>query len=230
MSELKHIAVIMDGNRRFAKEKFLMPGKGHEKGLEVMEQMIFDWVNHTSIKELTFYGLSLQNFKRAENEVNFLLGLFSKIINDFLNRKAGKLNQENIRIKFIGRREIFSEKIQEMMKELEETTKKNVNLTVNLAVAYGGREEILDAVNKAITFRRTDEFTMEEFSQSLDLQSEPDMVIRTGKDNTRTSNFLIWQTWYSEWFFVDKLWPEFSKEDLTTCIQLFLKVKRNFGK
>ncbi len=230
MSELRHIAVIMDGNRRFAKEKFLMPGKGHEKGLEIMEDMIFNWVNHTSVKELTFYGLSIQNFKRNESEINFLLGLFSKMLNDFLNRKANRLNSENIKIKFIGRREMFSEEIQKKIKDLEEATKDNDNLTVNLAVAYGGREEILDAINKAITFRRTDAFTMEEFSNSLELKSEPEIVIRTGKGNTRTSNFLIWQTWYSEWFFVDKLWPEFTKEDLIDCIEKFSKVKRNFGR
>ncbi len=229
--QAKHVAFIMDGNRRFAKEQGLAPGKGHEKGLEVIENALFNWnIKELGVKEFTFYAMSIQNFKRVKTEVNFLLSLFRKMLDDFLGERLKVLEEKKIRIKFIGRKHMFNEKIQTLMKDLEEKTKENKELIANFALAYGGREEILDAVNKAITNKREKPFTMEEFSQELLLQSEPDLVIRTGKGNTRTSNFLIWQTWYSEWFFLEKFWPEFTKEDLITVLEQFQNRQRNFGK
>lgn len=226
----RHIAIILDGNRRYAKKLGLKPWKGHEFGLKKLEEL-FGWCIELGIKELTLYCFSTENFKRAKNEIDYLFSLFW---NEFNNIKDGKgIFKDKVRVNVIGRIQMFSKKMRQAMLEAAEKTKNNSRLVVNFALAYGGRQEITDALkaivwkiqNKKLNSKNISEKTI---TSSLYLKSEPDIVIRPGGE-IRTSNFLIWQSAYSEWFFVKKLWPEFTKRDLINCIQEFNKRERRFG-
>ena len=227
MNQLKnklHIGIILDGNRRFAKRLMKEPWKGHEYGAEKVE-ILFDWCKELNIKELTLYAFSLENFNRPKREFDFLMNIFEK---EFTRLKDDKrLEKNKIKIRFIGKRELLNKNIQKLMAELEEKTKNYSNYIINFAIAYGGRQEILDAIKK---LKESDEEINEEnFQKNLWLSSQPDFIIRTGGEK-RTSNFLPWQAVYSEWIFLDKMWPEFTKEDLIACIEDFQNRQRRFGK
>jgi len=227
MNQLKnklHIGIILDGNRRFAKRLMKEPWKGHEYGAEKVE-ILFDWCKELNIKELTLYAFSLENFNRPKREFDFLMNIFEK---EFTRLKDDKrLEKNKIKIRFIGKRQLLNKEIQKLMNELEEKTKNNNNYIINFAIAYGGRQEILDAIKK---LKESDEEINEEnFQKNLWLSSQPDFIIRTGGEK-RTSNFLPWQAVYSEWIFLDKMWPEFTKEDLIACIEDFQNRQRRFGK
>ncbi|MBI2658305.1 di-trans,poly-cis-decaprenylcistransferase [Candidatus Woesearchaeota archaeon] len=227
----KHIAIILDGNRRYAKKLGLQPWKGHEYGLRKLEDL-FGWCIELGIKELTLYCFSTENFKRAKKEVDYLFNLFWK---EFSKIKDGKgVFKDKVRVKVIGRIGMFSEKMRQAMLDAAEKTKKNRKLAVNFALAYGGRQEITDAMKKiALKIKKNkikiDKINENLIAQNLYLKSEPDIVIRPGGE-VRTSNFLTWQSVYSEWIFIDKLWPEFTKKDLIGCIDEFSKRERRFGK
>lgn len=219
-----HIGLILDGNRRFAKKLALQPWKGHEFGAETVEKLL-DWCKELDIHELTLYALSIENLKRDKTEVNFLLGLMEKMFVKFRNDERIKKNK--VRIRFIGKLELLPESLQKLCLELEEDTKNYDKYKLNLCVAYGGRQELVHAMKKLK--ESNEEINEENIKKNLWLESEPDLIIRTG-GQMRTSNFLPWQSIYSEWFFLDKLWPEFSKEDLVQVIEQFNQRQRNFGK
>ncbi len=227
----KHIAIIMDGNRRYAKKNKMPLFKGHEAGANKIKEL-FDWCKEYKIKEVTLYTFSIQNFNREKSEIDYLLTLFEqyfkKIIND------AKINENKIKINFIGRLELFPAKIQQMAKELMDKTKNNQNYTVNFAFGYGGREEIIDAVKKIAEQVKFGNLSINEINeniikQALYLQSEPEIIIRTSGEK-RTSNFLIWQSNYSEWFFSEKFWPEFSKKDFAAILEEYKQRERRYGK
>ncbi len=227
----KHVGIILDGNRRFAKKLMLKPWKGHEWGAKKIEKL-FDWSRNIGIKELTLYAFSMQNFDRPKKEFDYLMDIFRK---EFDRLKTDeRLDKYKIKINFIGRIHLFPKDIQEKMNTLMEKTKNYNNYIVNFAMAYGGREEVMDAVkkiaeqikNKKIDIKQINE---EMFSKNLYMTHEPDLIIRTGGDK-RTSNFLIWQSYYSEWIFLEKSWPEFEKEDLIKAVHDFSQRKRRFGK
>ena len=226
MAELKHVAFVLDGNRRFAKRLMLEPWKGHEYGRKKVEGLL-DCAKDLGIKEMTFYVLSVENIKnRPKKELNYLY----KIFNDaFKEMDSEKIDKNKIKMKFIGDLSLLPEDLRKLCLKLEERTKNNRNFFVNFAIAYGGRQEIIEAVKKIlknkINFDDIDEKLIEE---NLYLNSEPDLIIRTGGEK-RTSNFLPWQAAYSEWMFLDKMWPEFEKQDLINCIKEFKNRKRNFG-
>ena len=221
----KHIAIILDGNRRYAKKLGLQPWKGHEFGLKKLEKL-FGWCIELGINELTLYCFSTENFKRAKREINYLFSLFWKEFNSIKDGKG--IFKDKVKVNAIGRIEMFSKEMRKAMLEAAEKTKKNKKLVVNFALAYGGRQEITDAVRKILksNIKAIYDNTITRY---LYLKSEPDIVIRPGGE-VRTSNFLTWQSVYSEWFFVNKLWPEFTKKDLIKCVEEFNKRERRFGK
>ncbi len=221
-----HIGIILDGNRRFAKKLLKEPWKGHEYGAQKVEQL-FDWCKELGLKEATLYIFSMQNFNRSKTEVEYLMNLFC----DFLDgeRIRGKIRENKIKINFIGRTHLLPPKVQEQIQRLVKETQNHADFKVNFAIAYGGREEIVDGINKILRDGKVKEVDEKIFSRHLYLQSEPDLIIRTGGEH-RTSNFLVWQSWYSEWFFIDKFWPEFEKEDLAAVLEEFAQRERRFGR
>jgi len=220
----KHIGIILDGNRRFSKKNNLNPLSGHEHGVQTVWNL-FDWAKELNINELTLYAFSTENFNRNKEEVDYLMGVFLKEFDKLLN--SGKLEKDEIRVRFLGRLCLFKDDIKGKMEELMDKTKDYDNFKVNFCMAYGGRAEIVDAVNNIIEkgINKVDENLI---SENLYLKSEPDLIIRTSEQ--RLSNFLIWQGTYSEIIFLpDLLWPEFSKEDLVDCVEEFKRRKRRFG-
>jgi len=228
----KHIAIILDGNRRFAKQLMLKPWKGHEYGAKKVEKL-FDWCKEFNIKELTVYCLSLENFNRPKEEFNYLMNLFRNEYNNLLKEES-KIHQNKIKINFIGRINLLPKDIQETIKELTEKTKDYDNYTINFAMAYGGKQEVIDATIKIAEAIKNndldlDKINEETFTNNLLLKSSPELIIRTGGEK-RTSNFLIWQGAYSEWIFLEKMWPEFEKEDFISCLEEYDARERRFGK
>ncbi len=219
-----HIGIILDGNRRFAKKLMKASLKGHEYGAKKVEQLL-DWCKELNVKELTLFCLSLENFNRPKKEFNYLLKIFKKEFSKL--KKDKRIHDNKIKIKFIGKKVLLDKKLQKIMEELENKTKNYENYTVNFALAYGGRQEIIEAIKKMA--RNKEQITEENFKKNLWLKNEPDLIIRTGGEK-RTSNFLPWQAIYSEWIFLDKMWPEFTKEDLKNSIGEFLERQRRFGK
>ena len=226
----KHVAVVLDGNRRYAKKLGLQPWKGHEHGVKKLEELL-KWCQELGIKELTLYSFSIENFRRAKQEKDFLFSIFKKEFNNMRYRED--IFKNRIRINVIGRLDMFPKGIREAMTDIMEKTKKHSKFIVNFAMAYGGRQEITDAVKKiakGVKERRLKVENIDEslITKNLYLKSEPDIVIRPGGE-MRISNFLLWQSSYSELFFLDKLWPEFTKKDLVKCMEEFSKRERRFG-
>lgn len=227
----EHIGIILDGNRRFAKRLMKKPWKGHEYGAKKVSRL-FEWCKELDIKELTLYAFSMQNFKRPKREFNYLMKIFCEFFDK--EEYTKKIHENKIKVKFVGRINKFPEKVYKKMLKLMEETKDYKNYKINFAMAYGGREEIIDGIKKLgrdieAGKIKSEDLDEEEFEKFLYMDSEPDLIIRTG-GNRRTSNFLAWQSIYSEWFFIEKMWPEFKKEDLYRCIKEFENRKRRFGK
>ena len=225
----RHVAIILDGNRRYARKIGLQPWKGHEFGVKKLDDLL-DWCLELGIKEITLYSFSTENFRRNKIEINILFNIFKREFNSIKYRE--EIFKNKIRINVIGRVDMFPKDIRKAMLEIMEKTKKHKNLIVNFAMAYGGRQEIVDAFKKIIKDSKKQnpkKINENLIAKNLYLKSEPDLVIRPGGE-IRTSNFLTWQSVYAEFVFLDKLWPEFTKEDLINCIQEFNKRKRRFGK
>jgi len=215
----KHIGIIIDGNRRFAKKLMMKPWKGHEWGAKKVEKVL-EWGNDLGVSELTIYTLSLENFNRPETEFNYLMNLFKKEFKRL--SKDHQLQEKEIRINFIGRLWMLDEELQQRLNEISNKTKNNSKFTVNFAIAYGGRQEVVDATIKIAEQVKSGKLNIskineETFSNNLWSSSEPDLIIRTGGE-IRTSNFLNFQAAYSEWIFLEKSWPEFEKEDFISAI------------
>lgn len=227
----RHIGFIMDGNRRFAKRLMLHPTKGHEWGAQKIWKVL-EWCKKTGVVEATFYTFSTENFNRPKDEFDFLMNLFERECEKILS--DSKIMEEGICLRFIGRTYMFPEKLQQLMAALTEKTKNNSTFTMNMAMAYGGRSELVDACKRIaeevkqgnLDVNKIDEKTI---STHLYISSEPDMIIRTGGER-RTSNFLPFQSAYSEWFFLDKFWPEIEEEDVAACINEFNGRERRMGK
>ncbi len=225
----RHVGIILDGNRRFAKRLMLKPWKGHEWGAKKIQKLV-DWCLEYDLKELTLYVFSLENFDRPKTEFNFLMDLFRKEFSNFKNDPKLKFT----RVNFIGRIQMFPKDIQEIMQELMEKTKNNKKFILNFAMAYSGRAEIIDATRRIASLLQNNKITERDindelFSNNLYTSSEPDLIIRTSE--SRLSGFMLWQGAYAEIEFLpDTLWPEFSKKDFVKCLQEYSKRDRRFGK
>ncbi len=225
----EHIAIIMDGNRRWAKKNNLNTAQGHKEGAENLKR-ISKFANKIGIKYLTVYAFSTENWKRSEEEVGAIMKLLKFYILDFF-----KSYDENIKVNVIGRIGDLPKDLQKEIRSVEEKTKNNTGLVLNIAFNYGGRDEIVTAV-KTITQKvldgklKIDDITENEVSNSLYTagQPDPDLLIRTSGEE-RISNFLPWQISYSEFVFTDKYWPEYSNSDLLESIQIYQKRTRRFG-
>ena len=230
----RHIGIILDGNRRFAKRLMLKPWKGHEWGAKKFRTFV-GWCNELGVEEITAYVFSIQNFNRPKEEFDYLMGVFKKEFEHLLSQEEqAKLKKNDTRISFIGRLWMLPEEIKQLQKQLMETTKNHKTRNLNFAMAYGGREEIIDAIKQISTEIQQgkiqpDEITEETITKHLWLESQPDLIIRTGGEQ-RTSNFLPWQGTYSELMFIEKYWPEIEKEDLLACVQNYAERERRFGK
>jgi tritrans,polycis-undecaprenyl-diphosphate synthase [geranylgeranyl-diphosphate specific] len=223
----RHVAIILDGNRRFAKKLMLEPWKGHEFGQKKVEQLL-EWCKDAGIKELTLYAFSMQNFNRPKEEFDYLMKIFRESFDKFYTDK--RIGEYSIKVNILGRYELFPKDIFESMRRIVEKTKDNSKFILNFAVAYGGREELIDTIKKIISKHpEPEEITEEYVAENLYMHSDPDIIIRTGGEK-RTSNFLPWQSVYSEWFFIDKTWPEFEKEDLKMILGEYKQRERRFGK
>lgn len=223
--EIKHIGIILDGNRRYAKKLGLQPWKGHEDGAKKVNELI-DEILNLKIRELTLYTFSTENFKRPKVEVDFLMKLFKKGFEELMSKKG---YMESIRIRFIGDKSMFPDDISSMMKSIEEKTNNNSDLILNFAMAYGGRNELVNAIRNIVK-KKIDASDIDEkiVSENLYIKDDVDLIIRTSGEK-RTSGFLPWQGVYAELIFIDKLWPDFTKEDLHSCIEEFNNRKRRFG-
>ena len=220
-----HIAIILDGNRRYAK-KYGMPRlKGHEKGYTKIKDVL-TWCTELGIKEITLYCLSTENFGRSKEEIDYLFGLFRTRIGGF--KKDKTVHGNKVKISFVGRLSMLPADVQKGMKEVMEATKKYKNYKLNLAVAYGSRSEIADALKRIIE-KGVKEIDENVIRENLYVPDDVDILIRPGGEK-RLSNFLLWQNSYAELFFIDKLWPEFEKEDLIEIIGEFNRRERRFGK
>ena len=223
-NQLKHLAIIMDGNGRWAKERGQNRTKGHEKGAEAIRGITTYCAAHPTIETATFYAFSTENWKRPKLEVEFLM----KLLDKYLRNELKTYQKHNVRFKAIGNISQFSKALQKRIKETEELTKNNKNLTQLLALNYGGRLEIVDTVNRLIKNGKK-EISEEDISTTLQTPySDIDLLIRTSGEQ-RISNFLLWQLSYSELFFTKTLWPDFTSEELDAIIQKYKDRHRRFG-
>ena len=226
----KHIAIIMDGNRRWAREKGMPVSFGHKEGAKTLEKIV-RYANKIGIKYITVYAFSTENWKRTTEEVSTLMKLFQSYLDDYSKRA----DSENIRVKIIGSRDGLSEKMKDSIEKCMERTQNNTGIAFNIALNYGGRDELVRAV-KSIAEQvkenqiNIDEITEETISNNLYTkeQPDPDLLIRTSGE-LRLSNFLPWQLVYSEFLFLDKYWPDFSEKDLDEAIEVYQKRNRKFG-
>ena len=221
----KHIAIVLDGNRRYAKKAGIPQLKGHESGYNKIKDLL-KWCIELGIKEVTLYCFSTENFNRNKKEVDYLFNLFRKNIDNF--KKDKTIHDNKVKIIFVGRLSMFPKGMQKSMHETMDLTKKYDNYKLNLALAYGSRSEIVDAVKKIIS-KNIKDINEETITDNLYIPDDVDVFIRPGGEK-RISNFLLWQSSYAELFFTDKLWPEFSKEDLIEIVTEFKKRERRFGK
>ncbi len=225
----QHVAIILDGNGRWAKKRGLPRNLGHAQGFATVEKTVFHAAD-LGIKYLTVYGFSTENWKRPEEEVSGLMNLFRK----YMKRLLKTALENDARVLMIGERSRFPQDIIDGINELEEKTKDNTRITFTIAINYGGRDEITRAVNKLIAEakdgRLTGDVTEEVISKHLDtkLIPDPDLVIRTSGEQ-RLSNYLIWQSAYAELYFTDVLWPDFSKNDLIEAVRYYSSRDRRFG-
>ena len=230
MEKLKHVALIVDGNGRWAKERGKSRSEGHLEGAKNLERIILHTAKNTEIEVLSLYVFSTENFKRDKKEVDYLMNLFIKWFN--LSRK--KYKNENIKILFSGRKEPLSDKVYESMKQMQEDTKNNTGLVVNFCLNYGGRAEIVDATKKIAVKIQNNELQPEDITEELFSKNlyndlpDVDFVIRTSGEQ-RISNFLLYQMAYSELYFSDTLWPDFSEKELDEILAAYARTDRRFG-
>ena len=225
--DLKHIAIIMDGNRRWAKNKNLPSAIGHKEGVKSL-RTVLQKCDDFGIKYLTVYAFSTENWQRTADEVKFLMELLA----DTLLSQIDEMHQKNVRIRFIGEISELSEKLQKIINDAQNKTAQNTGVNLQIAFNYGSRNEITNAVKKIIEQKITpQEITEELISNNLYTSGipDPDLLIRTGGEK-RISNYLLWQLAYSEIIVVPDFWPDFNEHGLTDCILEFKNRKRRFGK
>ena len=223
MNPIKHVAIIMDGNGRWGIKNKKSRNLGHKAGLVTAEKIIKKTVQK-KIKFLTLYAFSTENWKRPKSEVQFLFNL----LEEFLITKTEQLNKQDIKLTVIGNRKNFSKKLVKIILSTETSTKNNKSLQINLALNYGFKNELINAIN--IMKKNNILFNESNIDKHLHTKNvpDPDLLIRTGNTN-RLSNFLLWQLDYSEIYFVKKLWPDFLPKDYNKILNNFKNLKRNFG-
>lgn len=230
------LGIIPDGNRRFAKRLLENPGKGHEWGMKKIEK-IMEWCRELEIKNVTFYTLSLENLdRRPKEELDFLFSLARKELGDIISNPRHWIHETRTKMNFFGQLNRLPEDLQEKVKMVREKTKNYKESNLNLAIAYGGRQEILDAVKKIASEVSQGRLSPENINEvvfrhnlSTDGTPDLDLIIRTGGEK-RTSNFLTFQSTYSELKFLDTLWPELEKEEFFNAVREFGERDRRFGK
>ncbi len=227
-----HIGIIMDGNRRYAKEGGIFAWEAHEKGATKMEEVL-DWCNEINIKEVTVYAFSTENFNRPQEEVEKLMNLFEEKFYDIVRDR--RIHRNKIRIKALGKLDLLPEKVRKAIKIAEDATKDYGNQYLNVCIAYGGRSEIIEAFKKVAQKMEEGELSVEDITEVTIKDHlyragpDPDLIIRTGGE-VRLSNFLLFQAAYAELFFCDIYFPAFRKVDFLRIIREFQKRKRKFGK
>ena len=222
MNRAQHIAIIMDGNGRWAELQGMKRVKGHEAGAEVVRTITEYCATNEEIERLTLYAFSTENWKRPRLEVEYLM----KLIDRYLTKELNIYIQNNVRFEPIGDLRAFSKKLQKTIAMVQEKTAHCDGLVQSLALNYGAQDEMLRAIN--ILKESKSDITAEMLSNTLDCKDDVDLFIRTGGDH-RLSNFLLWQSAYAELFFCDTLWPDFTAKDLEKIIKKFTKVERRFG-
>ncbi len=224
MNTLNHIAIIMDGNGRWGLKRRNSRNYGHLKGIKTVETVIKSSLIK-KIPYLTLYTFSTENWKRPENEINFLFDLIRKS----LKKKINKIIKQGIRVNIIGKKEELPQDIKKIIKLIEKKTIKNKKITLNLALNYGSKEEIINAFSNLVS-KKKGKININNFEQELYTRNipDPEILIRTG-GTKRLSNFLLWQLAYTEIFFIDKLWPDFNENDFNKIVIKYNKIKRNFG-
>lgn len=226
----KHIAIIMDGNRRWAKKRMLPVKLGHKEGAETLKKIV-RYANKIGIGYITVYAFSTENWKREKEEVEALMSLLENYLDDF----AKEADTENIVIRVIGRRKELSESLLKKIDQTVERTKNNTGTIFTIALNYGGRDEIVNAIKGIASDVKNGVLDIDSINEELvsnymytKNMPDPDLMIRTSGE-LRTSNFLPWQLVYSEFLFVDKYWPDFSEEDIDNAVEVYRKRNRKFG-
>ena len=230
----EHIAIILDGNRRWASENVLNPWLGHEKGAEKVEELL-DWCLKLDVKSVTLYAFSTENFRRTPDEVEEIMRIAGERFRDLLTDE--RIRRSKVRVKVLGRVNLLPEELQQLIGEVEKSTEAYSEHFLNFAFAYGGRAEIVDAARKIaeqvqegkLNPEKVDEKTFEQYLYTSHMpQQDPDLIIRTSGEE-RLSGFLLWQSAYSELCFLDVYWPDFRLIDLLRAVRTFQKRKRRFG-
>jgi len=223
MNPIKHVAIIMDGNGRWGIKNKRSRNLGHKEGLIIVEKIIKESIKK-KIKHLTLYAFSTENWKRPKKEIQFLFNL----LKDFLLKKTNDLNKNDIKLKIIGKKNLFSKKLKKILIKSEKITKKNKSLQINLAINYGSKNELINSIK--LVNKKKISFNHKNIENNLYTSDSPnpDLLIRTG-NTKRLSNFMLWQLAYSEIFFEKKLWPDFNVKDYKKILLTFKNLKRNFG-
>ncbi|MDI6690760.1 MAG: polyprenyl diphosphate synthase [Candidatus Bathyarchaeota archaeon] len=230
----EHIAIILDGNRRWASEKALQPWFGHKKGAEKVEQLL-DWCSKLNVKSITLYAFSTENFNRPKAEVEEIMRIAEEEFRKILTEE--RIHKNKVRVKVIGRLNLLPESLQQLVRDVEEATQDYDQHFLNIAFAYGGRAEIVDAVRKIaesvqtgkLNIQSIDEDLFEKYLYTSHMpKQDPDLIIRTSGEE-RLSGFLLWQSAYSELCFLDVYWPDFRVIDLLRAVRTFQNRKRRFG-
>lgn len=231
----EHIAIILDGNRRWASERALNPWMGHKEGAEKIEKLL-DWCLDLNVKSITLYTFSTENFRRSRREVEEIMRITEKKLRELLVDE--RIRKHKIRVKMIGRIKLLPKSLQELIREIEAKTKDYDGHFLNLALAYGGRAEIVDAAKNIAERVKKGELLPEAINEKVFEQhlytahmqkQDPDLIIRTSGEE-RLSGFLLWQSAYSELCFLDVYWPDFRRIDLLRAVRTYQKRKRRFGK
>ena len=224
--KLDHIAIIMDGNRRWATSNDLPSYEGHKKGAENLWDIINN-IQEFKLKFLTLFVFSTENWRRSKREISFLMNL----LNQFLDQAISKINENSFRIRFIGDLSAFEKKIKDKIEIIQNNSQSNSGIVITLALNYGGRLDIISAINKIIihnkNFKPISEKEFKKYTLNKDLP-DPDLLIRTGGE-MRLSNFLLWDLAYTELMFVPQMWPDFDKLILENCILEYSKRTRKYG-
>jgi undecaprenyl diphosphate synthase len=222
MNPLNHVAIIMDGNGRWGLKNKSSRNEGHKAGLKTIDKIIKNTIEK-NIRYLTLFAFSTENWKRPKKEINYLF----KLLENFLKTRIKDLDNKNIRFFVIGKKN-FSIKLNKQLKLAEKQTKSNNTLQLNLALNYGSKSEIINAIK--LLNKKKSKISEKNISNNLYTKNipDPDILIRTG-NTQRLSNFLLWQSAYTEIFFIKKLWPDFNEKDFNKIIKKFINIKRNFG-
>lgn len=230
----EHVAIILDGNRRWASERSLNPWIGHQLGADKIEDLL-DWCLNLGVKSITLYAFSTENFRRNPQEVDKIMRIAEEKLFEVL--RDARIHKNKVRVKVIGRPKLLPEKLQELITQVEESTKGYDNHFLNVALAYGGRAEIIDATRKIAQEVKSGRLVPKEINEQLFERylytahmpkQDPDLIIRTSGEE-RLSGFLLWQSAYSELCFLDVNWPDFRRIDFLRAVRTFQRRKRRFG-